>query len=230
MPRLLDTRRRVETPEGVHLELSVAGPVARGWAWLFDLMGRGLVYSVVGPFLIPLGDAGTGILLIVMFLVEWGYPVVFEVFMQGATPGKRLMGLQVVHADGSPVGWTAAVLRNLLRVADFLPFAFLAGLVSMLLSEDFRRIGDHVAGTVVVHADRRAARLPATQVRPEPPPFSLELAEQRAIVDFAERSGGWTEDRVEELAEVLVPAMGGPPQTTARRLHGVARWLLGERP
>ncbi len=229
MHRLLDTRRRIETPEGVFLELSVAGPVARGWAWGVDLLARGVLHTTIGTVLLSLGDAGQGLFLVAAFLVEWGYPVVFELWMDGATPGKRLMGLQVVHADGSPVGWTASVLRNLLRVADFLPFAFLAGLVSMLIDTDFRRIGDLVAGTVVVHTGPRGHRAPAVPAAPSPPPVPLELAEQRAIIEFSERAGGWTEERVDELAELLTPVVGGPPRAATQRLHGVARWLLGER-
>lgn len=225
----LDTRRRHETPEGVHLELSVAGPVARGWAWLIDAALRTFVLSVIATGLALFGDGGFGIILIVSFLMEWFYPVAFEVLFDGATPGKRLMHLQVVQADGTPLGWTASVLRNLLRAVDFLPFGFSGALLTMLADPHFRRLGDLVAGTVVIytHAQRAPAALPEAAAMA--PPLALDLAEQRALIDFAERSPGWTQDRVEELAEVLMPALGGPPAETARRLHGMARWLLGAR-
>lgn len=229
MTRLLDTRRRIETPEGVHLEMSAAGPIARGWAWAIDQIGRGIIYTGAAIPAVFMGELGMGLMLVFMFLTEWFYPVVFEVWMRGATPGKAAMGLRVVHADGSPVSWTSSILRNLLRVADFLPFAFLAGLVAMLTNSDFRRIGDLVAGTVVVYAEPPLKVPRPAAARPIPPPIALDVAEQRAIIDYSERASSWTDDRAEELAAVLVPVVGGSPRDAVHRLHGVARWLLGER-
>jgi uncharacterized RDD family membrane protein YckC len=225
----LDTMKTVETPEGVELTLRAAGPLARILAWFIDQTLRGLGYSVVGLGLAFLGDLGMGIFFIVLFLAEWFYPVLFEVLRRGQTPGKIVMGLIVVHDDGTPVTWTSSIIRNLLRTADFLPFFYMFGLVSMTLSRDFKRLGDLVAGTVVVYVDRPVAPAQLTPAEPVPVPVPLDLTEQRAIIDFAQRAPGWSEDRVFELTEILEPLVGGPPQFTARKLLGMAHWLSGKR-
>lgn len=225
----LDTMRTVETPEGVELTLRAAGPLARIIAWSVDQSLRGLVYSVLGVGLALLGDLGMGLFLIFLFLAEWFYPVLFEVLRRGQTPGKMVMGLTVVNDDGTPVTWTPSIIRNLLRFADFLPFFYMFGLVSMALSRDFKRLGDLVAGTVVVYVDRPVAPAQLTPAEPVPVPVPLDLAERRAIIDFAERAPGWSEDRVFELTEILEPLVGRPPQFAARKLLGMAHWLSGKR-
>ena len=102
-PALLDTVRPVETPEGITLNLRVAGPVARALAWVIDLL---IKYTALLALLIALtilSWGGFGIWLIALFLTEWLYPALFEVYAGGATPGKKALGLMVVHANGSPV-------------------------------------------------------------------------------------------------------------------------------
>lgn len=228
MSDLLDTRRYVETPEGVEVAIDVAGPVARSWAWILDLSIRWFCNIWIGLICAFLGDAGTGLFLVWVFLLEWFYPVVFEAW-RGATPGKLALGLVVLHDDGTPVGWRAALVRSLLRFVDHLPAAPLFGLLSMGLSRDFKRLGDHAAGTVVAYKHRTLAGTALPTVPSVPLPMPLAVHEQRAIIDFAQRSRGWTEDRVAELAELLVPMVGGPGPVAARRLQGMARWLLGGR-
>jgi uncharacterized RDD family membrane protein YckC len=225
----LDTVRTIETPEGVELTLRVAGPVSRSLAWAIDVMIRSAAYFVIGIAVAFLGDLGMGIFMIVLFLGEWFYPVFFEVLRQGQTPGKAAMGLMVVHDDGTPVGWTPSITRNLLRFADFLPLAYLLGLTSMVISRDFKRLGDLVAGTVVVYRDPPMAPVQLAQALPIPVPVGLDQAEQRAVIDFAERARGWSQDRVEELAEVVEPLVGRPAAFGATKLIGMAHWLLGRR-
>jgi len=223
----LDTLRRVETPEGVELTLSVAGPLPRGVAWAIDVMIRtgGLmsVASVVGLF----GEVGSGLVLLLAFALEWFYPVLFERIWAGATPGKRIVGLAAVRDDGTPVDLRASVLRNLLRFADFLPLGYLAGVISMSVSGDFKRLGDLAAGTVVIHRRPPPRHRSTNDAPPRPPPAPLTPEEQRAIIAFAERSDGWSEDRVEELAGVLVPALAPSEVAATRRLRSIARWLAG---
>ena len=93
----LDTVRAVATPEGVELDLRLAGPVGRACAWLIDLFLRLTGMLVLWLLLIPLGQLGMGVWLILLFLVEWLYPVAFEIWAGGATPGKKLLGLRVVE-------------------------------------------------------------------------------------------------------------------------------------
>jgi uncharacterized RDD family membrane protein YckC len=143
-----------ETPEGIDLGLRVAGPISRALAWIIDAFIRYSVLFALSTVLASLLSFGMGLFLILLFLLEWFYPVVFEV-VRGATPGKKAMGLLVVHDNGTPVGWSASMIRNLLRSVDFLPFFYCAGLISILLNSRFKRLGDLAAGTLVVYAATR---------------------------------------------------------------------------
>ena len=96
-------------------------------------------------------------------------------------------------------------------------------------SSSFKRLGDHAAGTVVAYRHRPPPADTLPEVPAVPLPIPLALHEQRAVIDFARRSNGWTDDRTSELADILAPVVGGPGPTTARRLQGMARWLLGGR-
>ena len=227
---MLDTRRTVETPEGVDLDLSVAGPVPRALAWGLDALIRGVGYAAALIPLAPFGDAGVGILLVLMFLSEWFYPVLFEVKGGGSTPGKRALGLLVLHDDGTPVGWTASLLRNLLRAADFLPLAYGCGIASMLLRRDCKRLGDLAAGTVVVHREQREPSPPEPpRAEPLAPPLALAADEQRALVAFAQRLPSWSEERAQELAAIAAPLTGARGREGVQRVLGMAVWVLGQR-
>jgi uncharacterized RDD family membrane protein YckC len=225
----VDTFRSVETPEGVELRLRVAGPPARGVAWMIDALLRILVYAVASLPLAALGELGQGFFFLLLFVGEWFYPVVFEVWNGGATPGKKLVGLTVVHDDGTPVGWSGSLLRNLLRFADFLPVLYGFGLVTMLAHPRFKRLGDLAAGTVVVYEERPEPTLRAVDAVPAPPPVPLDADEQRAVVAFAERMPLWGEARAEELASLAAPLAGARGPLAVERLAGMASWLVGRR-
>lgn len=235
---MLDTIREVSTPELIELRLRCAGPFPRALAWLIDFIIRvavavilfivlTLLFAILGTELDAAQIFG-GMWLIVLFLVEWLYPVPFEVLGGGRTPGKRVCGLQVVSQDGSPVGWGASLARNLLRAVDFMPFLYGLGLFSMLFSREFRRIGDVVAGTLVVYRREHEPPpvLPDVPVwRPTQP---LSRHAQRAVIDFAERAVRLSDERQEELAEHVPNLTGGAHGREAvRRLLGLARLLLG---
>ena len=119
---MLDTTRRVATPEGIELTLRLAGPVPRALAWSIDFLLRAALVLLVVHAREPPRQAGWGVVLIVAFFVEWLLPAWFETVWGGQTPGKRLFGLAVLNDDGTPVRWPGALTRNLLRAADFLPF------------------------------------------------------------------------------------------------------------
>ena len=237
MQTVIDSARAIETPEGVVLELRPAGPVVRALAWAIDMAIRFGVYMGLGMLLPLLGGAGLGLWLILMFLLEWFYPVVFEVKAHGQTVGKMALGIRVLCDDGTPIGWSQSTVRNFLRFADFLPVMYGAGLVSMLLQRDFKRLGDLAAGTLVVYAERRAPRQPARQAEPgagtgEPallPPLPLTLDEQQALVAFAARRRELTEERSEELGDLLEPLTGSRGPEALARLRGLASILAGER-
>lgn len=224
----IDTCHRQETPEGVELALSPAGPVTRAAAWAMDLALRCVVYAATLGLAAVLDKAGTGLMLVGLFLLEWGYPVVFEA-RSGATPGKRAFGLSVVHDDGSPLSLGSAVLRNLIRFVDFLPFGYVFGLASCLISGRFQRLGDLAAGTLVVHRERSEPRLAPSAVPPRPPPVPMLLEEQRAVVAFAQRANTWSTQLQHELASHSGDSTRGSDAERVAQLLGYARWIAGER-
>ena len=241
----LDTIRLNETPEGVDLGLRLAGPAPRALALAADGAIRLVIFLALSPLLV-LSGLGLGLSLIAVFLLEWLYPVTFEV-LSGATPGKRAMGLLVVHDDGTPVALPASLIRNLLRVVDFFPLFYGVGLVCTLVDRDFRRLGDLAAGTLVVHAQRRPSAaadapvpLPASASR-QPPP-GLPIATQQAILAFCERARRLSGARRIELAETLLAHLPSPAAGSARaqgwaaveQVEGYGTWLAvgraGDRP
>lgn len=223
----LDTRLRIETPEGIDLILRPAGLVPRALAFAIDLAVRGLILGVMFVPLFTLGQFGMGLGAILMFLVTWWYMVLFEVFNQGRTPGKQIIGLRVVHDDGTPVGWGASLTRNLLRFADILPFGYTLGIISCLNSRGFKRLGDIAAGTLVIYRERPAERPPLAAAEPLRAPFAMSLEEQRALLEFAERQGGLSAARRAELAAILAEPLGVSPQEAEARINGIAHGLLG---
>lgn len=226
MSARLDTLRVVEAPEGVELGLKVAGPLVRSYAFLLDLLARASIVSGLS-FLLLLGDVGLAFLLLLMFTAEWFYPVLFEVYWRGATPGKRALGLAVVRTDGTPVGWPESLLRNFLRTVDMLPVGYATGLISCVLSRDFQRLGDRVAGTVVVHAPKRERLPELAKAQSRAPGLALSAGEQAAIVEYASRCEGWTAARAKELADHLEPLTESKGEEGVKRVVGMARWLEG---
>lgn len=228
-PALLDTIRYVETPEGITLKLRVAGPMARALAWGMDSLIRYGALWGLSMGLVLLGWAGLGVWLITLFLIEWFYPVVFEIYADGATPGKKALGLQVVLANGAPVDWPAALIRNLLRAVDFLPAFYGFGVAALLISRDFQRLGDLAAGTLVIYRDPPVKPLALPPGPALPPPLPLSAAEQQWLIDFAERGSALNPERQEELAALLADCTSGLRGVAAvERLRAHARWLVGE--
>ncbi|AWY40942.1 RDD family protein [Pseudomonas putida] len=223
----LDTRYQVETPEGIDLPLRPAGLMVRALAFSIDLALRGLILGLLFVALSMLGKLGMGLGSLLIFGVSWWYMVLFEVLNQGRSPGKQWMGLRVVQDDGTPVGWSASLLRNLLRFVDLLPFGYFLGAISCLQTPGFKRLGDLAAGTLVIYREQPLTRpqLPAAQ--PRHAPFALTLSEQRAILGFAERQAGLSDARVNELAAILAQPLQVPVPQAAAELNGIARGLLG---
>jgi uncharacterized RDD family membrane protein YckC len=231
---MLDTTREIEVPEGVELTLAVAGLVSRALAFLIDLVIRWTCLGAVSGILAYFGNFGQGLFLILVFVVEWFYPVLFEVFNQGQTIGKKAMGIMVVNDDGTPIDWSSSIVRNLLRFADLLPMFFGFGVLSMLINKDFKRLGDLAAGTVVVH--KRSLKKNTVKFDQEgiAPKIPLTLAEQSAIISFAERSTNMSLSRTSELANVLGPwldqdLLKKKPDHNAITLKRMAKWLRGHR-
>ena len=226
----LDTRYQVETPEGIDLHLRPAGLVPRTLAFAIDLAIRGLILMAMFIVLGLLGKFGMGLGTILLFLVTWWYMVLFEVLNQGRSPGKQMLGLRVIHDDGTPIGWAASLIRNLLRFVDILPFGYTLGIISCLNHPAFKRLGDIAAGTLVVYRDAPLSKPLLAEAEPLPAPFPLSLAEQRAILGFAERGAQLSAARRAELAELLAEPLQVPAEQAEPRLNGIARGLLGSAP
>jgi uncharacterized RDD family membrane protein YckC len=232
---ILDNVIQAETPEGILLELHPAGLQARCYAWIVDLLIRlGLLYAlfIVTITLGVVGGLGESFWLILLFAVEWFYPVVFEIWGAGATPGKRVLRIRVLMDDGLPVTPGASLTRNLLRAADFLPGAFGVAIVCVLLRPDCKRLGDLAAGTLVVHVPRPARPAVLADVQPLAPAMPLSRDAELGLIALATRAGRLTPARLDEVAAYAAPASGNPGQSgpeVTRRVLGVAQWLLGRR-
>jgi hypothetical protein len=153
--------------------------------------------------------------------------VLFEVLNQGCSPGKQWMGLRVVQDDGTPVGWSASLLRNLLRFVDMLPFGYFLGAISCLQHPTFKRLGDLAAGTLVIYREQSLTRPQLPDAQPVRPAFDLTLSEQRAILGFAERQDELSKARTLELASILAQPLQVDPPRAVAELNGIARGLLG---
>ena len=226
---LLDSEWHVETAEGVKLSLTPAGIVPRLYAYLVDFAFRAVVFVAIAIGAKLLGGAGIGVTLLIAFGLEWFYPVLFEVTL-GRTPGKAILSLRVVSADGSPIGFGASLLRNLLRVTDFFPFGYALGAVVMLGSPRFQRLGDLVADALVVHDS--GSPLPASPFEAgegSPLRVPLEVEEQRAVISFAHRRHQLGEARALELASLTGEASEGDAAARVATLVDAARWYEGRR-
>ncbi|MCZ6578839.1 MAG: RDD family protein [Gammaproteobacteria bacterium] len=224
---MLDTSYRVEIPGGIELEAQVVGPVPRFLAFSIDFIIRGIFLFIASLVSIPFGQLGIGFWLILLFLVEWFYPVLFEVFRSGQTPGKKALGISVVQDDLTPVSFGTSLVRNLLRTADFLPFFYLFGLITMVSNSRFQRLGDLAAGTLVISV--RESSKPATidNITALAPSTSLLKIEQTAMVDFLHRSQQLSHPRQQELASILDGVTHGKNDDGVDQLHRIGAWFLG---
>lgn len=163
----------IVTPEGVVLELTLAGVASRYTAALLDVLIQGaailgLLFAMgilagAGPLLIAFG-------ILLVFAIVFLYPTLFEVLDDGRSPGKRVMGLQVRTLAGGPVTLVASAIRNFLRLIDILPgFVPLVGIITILVSKRHQRLGDMAAGTVVV----RPVKLPVRFSGPAAPGMAI---------------------------------------------------------
>jgi len=225
---MLDGRLSLITPEGISIAICPAGPGRRAFAWAIDTLLWLLFLTLLRiglPSALGSGGLASGTFLICLFVSSWGYPVLCEVYMGGMTLGKRFMGLEVVRADALPVGWRESALRNLLLVADFLPIGYATGLVCMLADKQFRRLGDLVAGTVVIYHSKPKPRRVVTRDTAEPLPWPLSPEQQRALIDLVERAERLSPARRLELADLAEPLTGQRGQASLLKLQAYAAGL-----
>jgi uncharacterized RDD family membrane protein YckC len=226
-----EDRISVATPEGVTLEVTLAGVGSRFVAGVIDQLLRWSVLLALGILLAILeggfgnGFSGAGVVAVIVgaFLVQFGYDVLFETLASGRTPGKRWTGLRVVKKGGTPVGFLASALRNILRIVDSLPGFYLVGILSVMFTANNQRLGDLAAGTIVVRERRQSTALPAAVAAAEAPADSglydvsavsaEELATVRRFLDRRPTLTPEARDRLaRDMATRLGPKVVGPPR------------------
>jgi len=174
----------IETPEQTLLEFPLAGIGSRFVALALDTIlqvAAIIILSLLvvaaaagGPLLTRSGNQWMiAIALVLFFLVNFGYFAFFEAVWNGQTPGKRYARLRVMRDNGHPVGAYEAIVRNLLRLIDQVPGIYAVGIVSALLSRQNKRLGDHVAGTVVVHERLLEGMKPVRQTPAQPAVYDV---------------------------------------------------------
>lgn len=154
----------IDTPENVAFGYEVAGIGSRFLAAAIDTILIIVLQAIVNFTLVLLsisflddifGDNLSvwlfAIFGLISFAFFWGYYILFEMIWNGQSPGKRWMGLRVLRTDGTPITLIESIVRNLVRLVDFLPFFYGAGVITMFINEQSRRLGDLAAGTLVVH-------------------------------------------------------------------------------
>ena len=207
----------IDTPEQITLDLPVAGIGSRFLALAVDTVPQALLI-VTGTLAAALAWsrplrlvqlAGPPVAILFTFCVYWGYFAFFETIWSGQTPGKRLAGIRVIHESGRPISWYEAVARNVLRAVDFLPALYGVGVITMMLNRHSRRVGDYVAGTVVVYdtlAGRsRPDRHPImSRATPGAPLARITALELELIETYLRRKGDLDWMVREEMADQIV--------------------------
>lgn len=155
-----EERLRIDTPENVIFGYEVAGIGSRFMAALIDTLIIILLQIIVGISLLllyrlaPSEEVANWLIALfglLLFILLWGYYIFFEMLWNGQSPGKWRIGLRVIRLDGTPITFTESLIRNLIRIIDFLPFGYGIGVVTMFAQSQSRRLGDLAAGTIVVH-------------------------------------------------------------------------------
>jgi uncharacterized RDD family membrane protein YckC len=170
---------RFETPEDVELSFDLAGPGSRAAAAMIDyliigavvfalialLIGAGAIAIRIQDLFDPdtlaeLGGFAIAVLIAAVFGVNLFYFVALEQLYSGQSLGKKLLGLRVVRDGGYAVSFASSLVRNIMRLVDMMPGPYLVGMMSVVLSKERRRLGDFVAGTLVVRHAKHEAPVP----------------------------------------------------------------------
>jgi uncharacterized RDD family membrane protein YckC len=197
---MASTDYSVLTPERVNLEYGIAGIGSRGAAVIVDtviqvialvLVAIAITFGIGAFGLARTGPAaavlGLSLFALATFVVVDGYFIILEIVWNGQTPGKRLVGLRVIRESGYPIQPVDAVIRNLVRILDWLPFFYAIGVLVMLLNKRSKRLGDYASGTIVVRESTRArlSTLPLHTI--DSSGYSLSSADATLVRDFLVR-------------------------------------------
>lgn len=167
----------IDTPENVVFGYEIVGIGSRFIAGLIDNL---IIFIVLGIFtlvLVAIGNSASetmrGILvaigILISFIFFWGYYIYFEVRKNGRSPGKEFAHIRVIRQDGTPITLTESIVRNLVRIIDFFPGGYGLGIVTMFIDGQSRRLGDIIAGTVVVRDEESVTLNSLQEKRPSVP-------------------------------------------------------------
>jgi uncharacterized RDD family membrane protein YckC len=233
----IDGTISIVTPENITFDYHVAGPFQRAFAFLIDIGIRTAI--LFGLYILSLiidyqlGGIGHAMFQVAQLIVIWMYGILFEIYMNGQTPGKRIVGLRSVTVDGKPMNAMQAVLRNMLRMADTFPLVapaafgvnwgnspvfqlsfiptFMVGLLVMSMNKRFQRLGDLVAGTMVI-VDQKQPTQGLHDVRHPnvlhiasllPANFKPDQGMSQALAHFIDQRNRLTQQRRDEIAKHL---------------------------
>jgi uncharacterized RDD family membrane protein YckC len=230
VPVGFEDRLAIATPEGVEVELTLAGIGSRFIAGTIDVVIEILLLLACALLLSQVGNVGAAVFAVVYFGVIFFYDVLFEVLGGGKTPGKRWTGLRVVRSGGHPITFVRSALRNILRIVDILPVFYGIGMLSIFITGQNQRIGDLAAGTHVVrdrHGDRSRGEAPPHLRAFDPGPAAdwdvsgvsnADVATVRAFLERREtlepRARG---EIAKDLAARLRPRVGGAGDYASER-------------
>lgn len=245
----------VETPENVKFDYQVAGIGSRFLAILIDSLLQGAIYVFLFLLLVILSTRTTSFdlppaiydyigvaVLLVLFIIQFGYFMFFEIIWAGQTPGKRLFGLRVTKDNGYPLHALDSVIRNVIRIIDFFPIAYGIGLVTMFFNDRAKRLGDYAAGTLVVKTranykltDFRQIESGASLDSDLPGVERIPEADIEMVESFLRRRGELAnaDALAAQLAAAMRERMGSAPDSTpinpAANLHFLKSIVRGSR-
>lgn len=222
------------TPEAVELEFSPASYVIRSSAYFLDTCVKLLIiicYLLVGIFTNLFSWLPWYSIFLLVFLLTFFYEALFEYFNKGMTPGKAVFGISVVSATGHPVNFSQALFRNLMRYVDILPTMYFLGIVVMSFNSRFQRLGDVMAGTMVVYNPKRFMRIKVSKwdrLDPIAPPVEFTSQERRTIISYAERFNHLSMAAKYDIAKAIVDALPvGKVEDPVKYVLGIAKHEIG---
>ena len=186
----LPDKLTIDTPELTALDFAVAGIGSRFLALAFDTLiqtvigliggiGGGILVGVISAAVPKAGLWGLALLVLFFFCLYFGYFTLFEIMWNGQTPGKRKAGIRVIKDSGRPLTPAESIGRNLMRIVDWLPAFYAVGMVSAILTKENKRLGDLVAGSLVVRESSFKDLKPAWQTYQESSPALSPLGAER---------------------------------------------------
>lgn len=252
----------IDTPENVIFGYEVVGIGSRFMAALLDsliiiilellvLFGMQIFFRILGE---QIGNVFLAIYILLAFVLLGSYYIFFEMRWNGSSPGKRATKLRVIRRDGTPITLSESIIRNLVRLVDFLPFAYGLGVITMFVDGQARRLGDLAAGTLVVREEAEVTLAvldkSSRMVQPRPslraPGETENLAEQwpvdrlssedvQLIVEFLERRQSMNDPTPlanqilkRALAKMGAPEMGVRPSHAVYALDKIVRVYYGQ--